>query len=124
MSFEGFPDTLRLTQSAEYKAVFDQTEYKVSAGSLLLLARCNSLGQSRIGLIVSKKVINLAVQRNRVKRLLRESFRLHHRKIPGLDIVILGRQGLGKRDNKNIFDTTAIFWQELETQISAPVTRK
>jgi len=54
-----------------------------------------STGRTRLGLTVSRKVGN-AVTRNRVKRLVREYFRLHFDKIPaGVDISIVARRSAG-----------------------------
>lgn len=57
-------------------------------GALLdVLAAPNGLDVSRLGMIVPKKVIRTAVGRNRVKRLLREWFRLGQADITGLDVI-------------------------------------
>jgi ribonuclease P protein component len=113
MSIEAFPITLRLTKSAQYQAVFDQSDFRIPNGPLLLLARKNQLSLSRIGLVLSKKHIPLAVQRNRVKRLLRESFRRHQKDLPGFDIVILARRGLAGLDNGAILNNLTALWEKL-----------
>lgn len=60
-------------------------------GYLVLYARPNRTGGNRIGLTVSKK-LGCAVVRNRVRRRLREIYRLHEdRFIPGWDIVVVAR---------------------------------
>ncbi|MEJ2672490.1 MAG: ribonuclease P protein component [Deltaproteobacteria bacterium] len=46
----------------------------------------------RLGLVVTKR-LGKAVQRNRVKRLLREFFRRHHRQLPTVDLVIMAKKG-------------------------------
>ncbi|MCL2123048.1 MAG: ribonuclease P protein component [Desulfovibrionaceae bacterium] len=54
-------------------------------------------GQWRLGLAVTRKSGN-AVWRNRIKRVVREVFRLHQRGIPqGLDIVVVPRRNLDPR---------------------------
>jgi len=117
MSIEAFPNTLRLTKSFQYQAVFDKSDFRIPNGPLLLLARRNQLSLPRIGLILSKKNIPLAVQRNRVKRLLRESFRRHQRELPGLDILILSRRGLGSLENKAVLDSSVALWEKLAAQM-------
>jgi ribonuclease P protein component len=57
-----------------------------------VILRPNALPTSRLGVTVSKKVGN-AVKRNRVKRYLREFFRLHKHKLPvSHDLVIIAKK--------------------------------
>ena len=61
------------------------------AGPLLVYARPNGLEFSRLGLSVGRRIGN-AVRRNRVKRLLREAFRLNRDAWPaGYDWLIVVR---------------------------------
>ena len=60
----------------------------------------------------SKKNLKLAVQRNRVKRQVRESFR-HQTDLPGLDLVVLGRQGLVSLDNQSVRASMDDLWRRL-----------
>ena len=48
----------------------------------------NGLEYPRLGLVVAKKVLPRAVDRNRVKRVLREAFRLGQWELGGLDVVV------------------------------------
>jgi ribonuclease P protein component len=52
-----------------------------------------------LGLVIAKKHVKLAVHRNRLKRLIRESFRLRQEFMPPLDIIVLARKGMGDLDN-------------------------
>ena len=62
-----------------------------STGLLVLYAKKNRIGQNRIGITVSKK-LGGAVVRNRVRRRLREVYRLHEDCfLPGYDLVIVAR---------------------------------
>ena len=65
---------------------------------LVLYARPNRLGVNRVGITVGKK-LGGAVVRNRVRRRLREVYRLHEdRFLPGWDIVVVARSRCIKAD--------------------------
>lgn len=59
----------------------------------MLLARRNNLDHPRLGLVIRKKFLRLAVDRNQLKRLARERFRLNQHEIANLDIVLMNRSG-------------------------------
>ncbi|GAB4350592.1 MAG: hypothetical protein Kow0073_05070 [Immundisolibacter sp.] len=48
----------------------------------------NHLGWPRLGLVIPKRRVRLAVHRNRLKRWIRESFRHHQQRLPAADIVV------------------------------------
>jgi ribonuclease P protein component len=110
---QGFGRKLRLLTASDYKAVFDAADYKVSSPQLLVLAINTGRVNPRLGLVISKKNIRFAVQRNRVKRLIRESFRHHQLELAGLDIVVLARKALDQLDNHSITQLTEKLWQDL-----------
>ncbi len=89
MSGFEFPRSSRLLNAGDYRTVFNGAQLKVSDRHLLMLATPNQLSHSRVGLVIAKKNVRLAVQRNRVKRIIRESFRLQDAGFPNLDIVVL-----------------------------------
>ena len=64
---------------------------------ITVLARRNGKASARLGLAISKKFCRKAVDRNRIKRMVRESFRHNKISLRGLDLVIVGR----KRPEKN-----------------------
>lgn len=91
-----FPRACRLTKGSDFQRVYEK---KVRAGDrfLLIFADHNETGITRIGLSVSRKHGN-AVKRNRIKRLLREAFRLTRLTLPeGLDLVLIPRQDVEPR---------------------------
>jgi ribonuclease P protein component len=94
---EGLPKEKRLRRKKEFAQVFAQARKRHSP-HLLFLTRENGGGHSRIGLTVSRKVGN-AVVRNRIKRMLRESFRRLERDVwPPLDVVVIARKGAADLD--------------------------
>ena len=96
MSENAFPKTARLLSPKDYKPVFDNSRYKVSTKQFLLLATASQARRPRLGLVIAKKHVSKAVQRNRLKRVLRESFRLRQSEIPLIDIVVLARKDADK----------------------------
>lgn len=81
-----------LRTTAEFQAVYDRRRSASDPESgLLVYGLANTLGYSRIGLSVSRKYGG-AVQRVRIRRLLREAFRLEKLQIPtGLDFILIPR---------------------------------
>ncbi len=75
-----------MRETDEFSSVF-RFRCAYRGASLDVLAGPNELGISRLGMIVPKKVIRTAVGRNRIKRLLREWFRLNQADIAGLDVI-------------------------------------
>ncbi|RTE65426.1 ribonuclease P protein component [Amphritea opalescens] len=108
-----YPRQLRLLTGGDFKQVFSRASLKVSDKHLLILARPNELEHSRVGFVFSKKNIRLAVHRNRVRRIIRESFRLNQHKLPNVDIVILARPGLGDLDNSEVQALILKSWNRL-----------
>jgi ribonuclease P protein component len=79
-----------LRRPADFQAVYDRRR-SAADGTLVVYARENGLAFSRVGLSVSKK-FGPAVRRNRIRRLLREAFRLTKAELPaGYDLVLIPR---------------------------------
>ena len=104
-----------LRHRTEFKAIYG-TRYRIRVGRLLLLAKPNSLAGPRLGLTIAKKQIKLAVQRNRIKRLVRESFRQHGNGLPCVDMVLLVYKGIEGIDNKQLYQCLETLWQQLITR--------
>ena len=83
-----FSKSQHLRSQADFKHVYD-LKCKAADGVLLIFAAVNQMSATRIGLSVSKKHGG-AVVRNRLKRLLREAFRLSQHELPvGLDLIAI-----------------------------------
>lgn len=113
----------RLLTSRHFSAVFDSPTGKAPGRSVLLLARDNGLDHPRLGLVIGKKSVKLAVERNRLKRIMRDSFRLHQEMLGGLDIVVVARKGLGDLDNPELHQQFAKLWKRLARNRQSPQAR-
>jgi ribonuclease P protein component len=104
-----FPKSLHLRKPAEFAAVYD-ARVRESRGPLLVYALPNGLGHPRIGLSTSRKVGN-AVRRNRIRRLMREAFRLMQHDFPGgydLIVVVRAHEPLMLADYQRILSASAL----------------
>jgi ribonuclease P protein component len=98
-----FTRSQRLLTSRDFQNAFDKAIIRFSTPVLLVLVTERSASAdtdaplptepARLGLVVSKKHLKRAVDRNRFKRVVRESFRHHQEQLKGLDIVVLARNG-------------------------------
>jgi ribonuclease P protein component len=86
------PRRARLSRSADFERVFRNGRSQANREFVLhVFPRADDPGPSRLGLSVSRKVGG-AVERNRVKRLLREAFALESSRLPpGTDAVVVAR---------------------------------
>lgn len=100
----------RLSGPGAYRAVFRNA--RASKDRLFtVLYRQSSGGTARLGLAIAKKHCRLATQRNRLKRLVRESFRLNKNELTGLDIVVLNTRATTAADNPTIRKSLDRHWQ-------------
>lgn len=108
-----FPRQHRLLEPHQFQAVFNNPDYRASQGCFLLLARENELNYPRLGLVVGRRKAKKAVDRNRVKRLGRESFRLRTADLTGLDVVLLLRRPPDSTDPAVLRDKLEQAWHRL-----------
>jgi len=107
-----FTRELRLLTPAQFKTVFSNP-IKASSAEITLLAIPNSEQHPRLGLTVAKRYVKRANQRNRIKRIIRDSFRLQQHNIPHLDIVVLVRNGVMEMENAEINQLIEKLWRKL-----------
>jgi ribonuclease P protein component len=113
-----FGKAKRLLNAKDYSRVFDGTEAKASHKRLLLLAKRNNSSRHRLGLVIARKNVRLAVERNRIKRVAREFFRTLQEEEPGMDVVLLARHGMDQLDNAELSTILRQQWQVLGRRIS------
>ena len=109
----------RIRNSAGFQAVFDSPVCKVAQPQYLVLVRANSETTSRLGFVIARKKVRFAVARNRIKRLVRNSFRLHQYDLPAVDIVFIARQGLDDCANTELEKALVKTWQQVNRRYQA-----
>jgi ribonuclease P protein component len=104
----------RLAGKREFQSIFDVAS-KVSQKHLLALFKPNEKTHARIGIMVGKRIAKLAVERNQIKRVIRESFRQHQLPLSGFDIIVIARQQCDSLDKSQLREGIDKLWQKLIT---------
>jgi ribonuclease P protein component len=110
-----FSRELRLLTPTHFEYVFSKAIPSVSP-QLTLLARYNNSDNPRLGITLAKKRVKHAHNRNRLKRVIRESFRLQRHSFPNIDIVVVGKTGLDKLSNQELFSLLSKLWKKLASR--------
>ena len=84
-----------------------------------MIARPNGLGHARLGLAVGVRSAGNAVNRNRVKRVVREAFRYIHQELPAVDLVVNARPAAGKATNAEMTASVTTLWNRIRQRCEA-----
>ncbi len=114
MTLYNFSPEVRIRCAADFKGVFDDALFKVHQPHFLFLAKCTEQPKSRLGIVVAKKKVRRAHERNRIKRIARESFRLHQQDLNLLDIVVMPKVGIEAVPNVDLHQQLEFAWQKLQ----------
>ena len=87
-SNDRFPNSVRLNRKFQFDKVFKESDYRTQIGGLRLFTTPNKMNTPRLGIITPKRVMQRAIDRNRTKRQIRESFRRFKGQLPSVDIVV------------------------------------
>ncbi|WP_462153470.1 ribonuclease P protein component [Pseudoalteromonas piscicida] len=107
-----FSRELRLLTPSHYSRIF-QEPARAATPYFTLLAKPNDVGHPRLGLTVAKKRCKKACQRNRIKRLARESFRLNRHRLDNIDIVLMVKTGVDEQSNEELTKQLTKMWRKI-----------
>lgn len=102
----------RLPDRSAFTHVFDRAHASRDR-NFTVLARAGQTAHTRLGVVVSKRVARGAVARNRIKRLVRESFRHHKHLLDSLDVVVIAKGPACALDNKALLIVLKKHWSRL-----------
>ena len=103
----------RLLDKKKFDFVF-QSPLKTSDKYFTLLFCKNNKSYSRLGLVISKKKCKLAVNRNKIKRIIRESFRTNKNSLNGYDVVVLNKHTTYNGDSSMLRKSLKNHWQKIQ----------
>lgn len=107
-----FSRELRLLTPGQFQKVFSNPT-RFGSSHITILINQNSDQKNRLGLAIAKKRVKLAVDRNRIKRLIRESFRLNQHNLPHIDMVVMVKSGTDKLENQDISKQLDKIWRKI-----------
>lgn len=76
-------------------------------------AVANEAGEARLGMAVAIRAAGNAVRRNRIRRLIRESFRMHRQELPAVDVLVTARAAAAAATNRAVFESLAQHWRTI-----------
>jgi ribonuclease P protein component len=110
---QGFAPHQRILTAAAFDAVYAH-RVRAMDSFFTVNAAPNTLGHARLGLSIGKKAVGNSVARNRVKRQVRESFRLNAAQLPGLDLVVGARNAARTAHNARLRESLDGLWKEIQ----------
>jgi ribonuclease P protein component len=108
------PPERRMRRPAEFKRAYAAGK-RLGNEFFTVNAQPNGLGCARLGMSIAARILRRAVDRNRVRRQIRESFRVHQLGLPAIDIVIGARAGVLAADNAQLRGALEKLWLKVNT---------
>lgn len=112
-----FPARRRLRRKSDFEAAYAGGR-RLGNGFFGVIALSNDQGGPRLGLAVAVRVAGGAVERNRIRRIIRESFRRHQHELPPLDLVVSARQRARDAAGATLHESLAALWKSVAGQHS------
>ncbi|HEY7872090.1 MAG TPA: ribonuclease P protein component [Rudaea sp.] len=112
------PRSARLLRPADF-ARLRESGRRLSSQQLSIQYCKRDEPGARLGMAVSRRVSKLAVVRNRIRRQVRENFRLHRARLPACDILVIARQSAATQSNAQLRAELETLWSRLATQVAA-----
>ena len=101
----------RLLNASQFQRVFDQAK-KSNCDVFTILSRENSIGHPRLGIVVAKRNLKRAVDRNLVRRIIRESFRLSKAQLPASDFIVILKKPLERVQREQLRQQLLNHWNK------------
>ncbi|MGH8258176.1 MAG: ribonuclease P protein component [Steroidobacteraceae bacterium] len=108
----GFPPGRRLRRKVDFDAAY-ATGRRFGDAFFGVVARANGGDGPRLGLAVATRIAGSSVARNRIRRVIRETFRVRQHRLPAVDVVVSARaraHGAGNAELRASLDT---LWSRL-----------
>ncbi len=111
----GFSRRLRLLDGKQFTAIFERRR-RVHSAHFSAHVAPNEMSHARVGLAVSRRVSKKAVERNRIKRIIRESFRRHQDQLGAVDYIVIAKLGAAGQANPTLRAEIDHLWAKARRQ--------
>lgn len=108
----GLPPERRVRLSGDFKRLYASGQ-RLGNACFTAVVLANGAGAPRLGLSVAARMLKRAVERNRVRRVIRESFRIHQHRLPAVDIVVGVRNPVREANNSQLRESLERLWQKI-----------
>ena len=110
-----FKKKQRIFKPAIFQKVLKHPQFVYKQKNIIGLATNSEqlLTNARLGIIAAKRKFPHAKDRNKIKRIVRESFRLNQNLLINLDIIIIARGSFTLDNSKDLFNQLDKIWQNL-----------
>ena len=109
------PARRRLRRKADFEAAYARGR-RFGNGFFGVIAFWNDKGWPRLGLAVAVRTAGGGVARNRLRRIIRESFRLHQHELPAVDLVVSARDRARDASRAELRASLAGLWKKVIQQ--------
>ena len=110
-----FPAARRLRRKAEFDQLYARGQ-RLGNSHFGMTVHPNDLGLARLGLAVASKPFGGSVPRNRIRRLIRESFRLRQHDLPDVDLIVSARPRAKDATPAQLRASLDVLWDRVIVQ--------
>jgi ribonuclease P protein component len=108
----GHPPSARLRNPADFAALRRQGK-RIAARTFQTQYRLTEGGEPRLGMAVSRRVSKRAVVRNRIRRIMRESFRARRCDLPSCDVLLIAHTTAAAQPRGALRADLDLIWSRL-----------
>ena len=115
------PAQKRLRRKSDFDATYARGR-RFGNGFFGVTAAPNETGVPRLGLAVAVRVAGGGVQRNRIRRIIRESFRLHQHELPAVDLIVSARDRARAATAAELRESLNALWKSVTGKFGVSAT--
>ena len=108
----------RLRRKSDFDAAYARGR-RLGNGFFGLTVYSNDKGRPRLGLAVAVRTAGGGVERNRIRRIIRESFRLHQHELPSVDLVVSARSRIRDAQRPELHASLVSLWKKVSEQCAS-----